>query len=226
MKKQLSLALIPSVIALAICVGAILVEYQRTMVLAAITGVGTLAAVVIIRRLGLGRWGQLGVVTTAVLAFVGFVLTTPDHSNGEPTAAFASDRHQAIAQRMLPDVPRAGTGGGTLAALIPIYRDATGIDDKIALPATTIISIEMGESMLWIIAAMIVFWILLLLVGSLRRGRDSFYPSAGAACLIAIAILAFDNSGPLDPAISIITGTAFGLAVSQSKSRVNPILKA
>ena len=58
-----------------------------------------------------------------------------------------------------------------------------------------------------------------LLRASLRRGRDSFYPMAGASCLITLLILSFMNSEVLGSAAAITAATTLGLAFAQSKSR-------
>jgi hypothetical protein len=80
-------------------------------------------------------------------------------------------------------------------------------------------AIELGRPMLWLIVATIVFSILFLLRASLKRGRDSFYPTAGASCLITLLFLSFTNAGVLGSAAAIIAAATLGLAIAQSKSR-------
>ena len=102
---------------------------------------------------------------------------------------------------------------------MPIYRD---IDDPQASTAPTAIaalSIELGRPMLWLILVVIVGAIVFLLRASLQRGRDSFYPAAGAGCLIALLFLSFINSGILGTATAVIAAAVLGLALAQSKTR-------
>jgi hypothetical protein len=53
----------------------------------------------------------------------------------------------------------------------------------------------------------------------LWRGRDSFYPAAGAACLLALLLLGFVNAGLLGTAGAMFAAVALGLACAQSRSR-------
>jgi hypothetical protein len=52
------------------------------------------------------------------------------------------------------------------------------------------------------------------------RGRDSFYPAAGAGCLIVLLFLFFMNAGILGNAAAITAAATLGLAFAQSKSRM------
>jgi hypothetical protein len=60
---------------------------------------------------------------------------------------------------------------------------------------------------------------LLLFQGALRRGRDSFYPAAGAGCLVASLLLVLGNSGLSGVASGSVVAATVGLAIGQSKSR-------
>jgi hypothetical protein len=73
--------------------------------------------------------------------------------------------------------------------------------------------------MLWLIVATIVFSIFTLLRASMQRGRDSFYPTAGASCLVTLLILSFMNPGALGSAAAMIAAATLGMAFAQSKSR-------
>ncbi len=125
-----------------------------------------------------------------------------------------------MSQRILGDAPLRGTGAGTFAAIAPIYRD---IDDQTAIStaptAAAAIAIELGRPMLWLIVATMAYAIFVLLRASLRRGRDSFYPMAGASCLITLLFLSFMNAEVLGSAAAMIAAATLGLAIAQSKSR-------
>jgi hypothetical protein len=73
--------------------------------------------------------------------------------------------------------------------------------------------------MFWAIAIAVLFAILALFQGALRRGRDSFYPAAGAACLITIFTLSFGDAGLFGTTPSILISTVAGLAFAQTRSR-------
>jgi uncharacterized membrane protein len=134
--------------------------------------------------------------------------------------AAASSISMAASERVLNDAPVTGTGAGTFAALAPVYDE---IDDpplgKAAATTAASIAIELGSPFLWLILAATAFVILLLLQASLRRGRDSFYASMGAGCLLALLLLLFMNAGCSGIEVGLISATLIGLAVAQSKSR-------
>ena len=125
-----------------------------------------------------------------------------------------------MSQRILDDAPLTGTGAGTFAAIAEIYRN---IDEQttLATPPTTAaaVAIELGRPMFWLIVAATACSIFILLRASLQRGRDSFYPTAGAACLITLFFLSFMDAGLLGTAAAMIAAATLGLAFAQSKSR-------
>lgn len=184
-------------------------------------GLATLAAVVVIRRLGLGPWGTSGIAAAAVAVAIGVIAghDRPAH----PTLAFApAGTPVATALHILADAPWTGTGAGTFAALAAIYRDdADGAGEAAAAAPTSAaqIAVELGwpaPAMLLLIATVA---LMLFLRGALRRGRDSFYPAAGAGCAVVLMILGFGNAGLLAPAPAIVAAATVGLALAQSRSR-------
>ena len=80
-------------------------------------------------------------------------------------------------------------------------------------------AIELGTPLLWFIAAATIGAIVVLFRASLQRGRDSFYATAGAACLLTLLLLGFINAGLLGMGTAMITAAAVGLAFAQSRSR-------
>lgn len=208
--------------ALAICLAALIMSAPVSALVAAIYGAVALLSITLIRRLGLGFWAAL-VIAAFAIAVAGLVLATePGLRNKSLTLAFAESPASLteLSQRILDDTPLNGTGAGTFAAIAPIYRD---VDDQTALStastAAAATAIELGRPMLWLIIATIVFSTFYLLRASLRRGRDSFYPTAGASCLITLLFLNFTNAGVLGSAAAMIAAATLGLAIAQSKSR-------
>lgn len=121
---------------------------------------------------------------------------------------------------MLDDAPFWGVGAGTFGVIAPIYRE---FGDQFVLtePPTAAagIAIELGRPMLWLTLAAIVSAAVILLRASLRRGRNSFYPMAGAACVITLSLLSFMNSGTLGTSAALLFAPTLGLAIAQSKSQ-------
>ncbi len=209
--------------AFTLCTIALVLEEQDATLVAAGCGVMTLGAVVCIRRLGLRPWA-IGAIAVLVIGTAALLVAgNRDLRTKGVTLAFATVSPPSltlVGQRLLDDVPLTGTGAGTFAAIASVYRD---IDDRTALAtaptAAAEVAIELGRPMLWFIVATMASAIYVLLRASLRRGRDSFYPMAGAGCLITLLLLCFMNAGALGTAAAIIAATTLGLAVAQSTSR-------
>jgi hypothetical protein len=187
-------------------------------------GVATLITFVIIRRFALGPWAWAAAAAVALMVAVAIVTHHPPAGNAAVTLAFAADRSPgatlAVAQRMLADVPWTGTGAGTFARLVPMYRDAgEALSSPGAPTAAAAIEIELGRWMLAAIAIVGAAATILLLRAGLRRGRDSFYPAAGAACILTTLILGLTNPGVLGTANSVVLAAALGVAIAQDQSR-------
>jgi len=209
--------------ALAVCITVLIISAPIGTLVATGYGVVALMSVVLIRRLGLGTWGTLAIAVPAI-AIAGFlVVSEPGLRAKSFTLAFATQAPASLtsmSQRILDDAPLTGTGAGTFAAIAPIYRE---IDDQTA-PSTAptaaaALAVELGRPMLWLIVTAITGTIFILLRASLRRGRDSFYPAAGASCLITLLFLCFMNAGALGTAAAMIAAATLGLAFAQSRSR-------
>jgi hypothetical protein len=120
----------------------------------------------------------------------------------------------------LADASWAGTGAGTFGDLIPIYRDLDDVIHGSAAPsAAATIAVELGRPALSAAVAIAIVAIVWLLQGALRRGRDSFYPAAGASSIVTLLFLAFGDVGLFATGVAIITAAILGLAVAQSRSR-------
>ena len=206
--------------AIAICAAALALSAGKQIIFAAILGLVALACIVIIRRFALGLFGIGGLAILSIGLAVILVAVQPTKSGSSVAVAFAADSAESgLSQRMLDDAPLVGIGAGTFAALAPIYRE---LDDPPPGPAATTASalaIELGAPMLWLIAAATVVGIVMLLRASLLRGRDSFYAAMAGSCLITMFLSAFINAGLLGTGAGLITATAIGLGVGQSKSR-------
>jgi hypothetical protein len=207
--------------ALALCSAATILGTTREVLIATGCGIIALVYMMIIRRFALRL---LGIVGIAVPAFAIAILLLAAYLAERSTSvllAFAgsSPSLTALSQRVLDDAPIVGTGAGTFAALVPVYR---GIDDppsnSVAATAAAAFAIELGKPMFWLIAAATVGSILVLLRASLQRGRDSFYPAMGGSCLITLLLFSFNNPGLLGTGTSLISAAVIGVGFVQSKS--------
>jgi hypothetical protein len=219
-QRSRTTALIPfsvALLSLFVCAAAVLIPANPVVVIAAVLGVTVLLAVFAIRRWGLGRWGAAGLAAAAAIALLGALGAVPVKKNAELVTAL-SMQNQAVTERMLPDVPPAGSGAGTFEALFPIYRDIGTAAMKEYPTAAALIMIEMGPIFLagLVIATLIAAW--MLFRRSLSRGQDYIYAAAGASALVSLTILAFVNGGILHFGASVMIGALCGLALAQSLS--------
>jgi hypothetical protein len=218
----LRLTFVACSVALAVCGASLIVRATREMLFA--TGYGLLALVcmLIIRRFRLGLWLAGGIAASA-LGVATMLAAAHLEKRASVTLVFAAAPTvslPALSERVLEDAPLVGTGAGTFAAVAPIYRE---IDDpppgSVAATAAATFAIELGVPMLWLTVAATVAFIIMLLRASSQRGRDSFYPAMGGACLITLLLLVFTNAGPLGSATGLILAATLGLAFAQSQSR-------
>src|SRR5205823_4675938 len=95
-----------------------------------------------------------------------------------------------------------------------------------AATAAAKIAIELGPPVLWTILAAILLATAVLLRGALKRGRASFYPSLGAACLIAMLLRGFADAKIFAQAVSIVAAATIGLAQRLPRVAVEPVASA
>jgi hypothetical protein len=205
--------------ALFVCLAALVFAGARDALVATGCGIAVLAGIMFIRRARLGAWGSAIIALPAAGVVVLLIATQPtEHSDSLLLVHAASP--STITGRMLEDAPVTGTGAGTFAAIAPIYRE---VDDNTYNPvpptAAAGMAIELGQPMFWLIVVAAAFAIVILLRGSLQRGRDSFYSAMSGGCLITLLLLAFTNAGLLGTAASLCLAATVGLGFAQSKSR-------
>lgn len=186
-------------------------------------GAATLIAALVSRGFRFGPWGYCAIGATVLVALIAVLNFYPVNRGVDATLALATSAPKswiAVTQHILADGRWTGTGAGTFSNLLPIYRDIDDITpDNSAPTVAATIAIEMGRPMLWAITIISISLIFRLLRGALKRGRDSYYPAAGAGCAVALLLLAFGDAGLFSTAVSIMAAAAMGMAVAQSKSR-------
>jgi len=220
----LRLAFVACSVALAICGASLIVRATREVIFATGCGLLALACIVIIRRFRFGQWLALGIAVWALGVAILLAATHPAERGTSVVLAFSREHSAslpALSERVLDDAPLAGTGAGTFAAVAPIYREMNDPPPgSVAATAAAAFAIELGAPMLWFMVVATVAFIIMLLRGSLQRGRDSFYPAMGGSCLITLLLSAFTNAGLLGIATGLIVAATLGLAFAQNQSRM------
>ena len=186
-------------------------------------GCAALFAAILIRRFRLGPWGYSAIASIALVVAVGIVVPLHGFQKVDLTLAFAVRAPApliALTQRTLTETAWWGTGAGTYAAALPIYR---GISELTAGPlaptAAANIAVELGRPFFWAVLAAAMALFITFLSRALKRHRDSFYSIAGAGCIMTISLLAFTNISVLSTPVLVVTSAVIGLAIAQSKSR-------
>jgi hypothetical protein len=212
---------------MAVCWIAIVFFTSNAAIYAALCGVGTFLLIVGFRRLGVSP--RMGIVVTAIAIAVPMSIIATDLLAKSPdlTLRFDTQASQsliALTQRMISDTNWAGSGAGTFAAWIPIYRDTgTMIVAPVAPTTAAGLLIELGPFALWIIMIAALAVIAWLTHGALQRGRDSFFPAAGAACAVVLLIETFFDASLAGTTTVVIATSVLGLALAQSTSRTQPL---
>jgi hypothetical protein len=191
-----------AVAALLVNLAAVIASGDPTALFAAVFGASVVLAVLIIRKAHLSSWGRAGTAAVFVLALAAFIAFMPGRAESD------------LITRMTDDARLLGAGAGTLSALAPIYGEGANAP---AASAAATLTIEMGRPFLWLTVLIAASWALLLLQGSLQRGRDYVYAAAGAGCIAALLLAALSSECGLSLAASVILSATIGLALSQSK---------
>jgi hypothetical protein len=218
-----AIPLIFSVIAFVACAFAIFLHATGYLIFAASSGLATLAAIVLIRRLGLGAWGCSAIGSVAIVIAISVVALQPAAQLTTLTLPLASQISVAppsVTERILDASPWTGTGAGTFATLVPIYLDADEVVTEYSPPnVATKIAVEAGRPAVWVVLSIAIAAAAALCRGALRRGRDSHYSAAGAGSIVTLVLLAFTDLGALQTETSIVASAVLGLAFGQRLTR-------
>jgi hypothetical protein len=216
-------ALLLWLVAVAICCAALLSFAPGPVTFAAACGLATMGWAVIVRRVGLGVWTGGALAILVIGAAVLIAANQPGQAgHGLPLrfATSASAPLISLTQRLLAETPWAGSGAGTFAALVPIYRGGEEVVAGATAPtAAADFAIELGWPGLLAFVPIMVFVAVLLLRGALQRGRDSFHATAAGGCAVLITLEAFCDSSLETTAASCLVAVLLGLGIAQSASR-------
>ncbi|CAH1669165.1 conserved membrane hypothetical protein [Hyphomicrobiales bacterium] len=203
-------------VAFLICATALLIRSETGPIVAALFGITAQGAIFAIHRWSPGPWGKAGLAVSVIVILFGAVALVPIRQNVDFAIAWSMQSPIAT-ERMLTDVPFAGTGAGTYEALLPIYRDASSNANQ-APTAAAVITIELGRAFFGslIIAIFCCAW--LLFRRSLTRRQDYVFAGAGATMLAMTPLLLFVNGGLLGLGASLLVSIVGGVAFGQSLS--------
>jgi hypothetical protein len=224
-RRAPALVMAPGLAALALSLAALMIHADGDVLLAVALGLVALVAEALIRRLGTGRASYAAFAALAAVVAIVALLLRSGTPGADPRLALADDTPSgliAITQRLLADATAVGSGAGTFAAMLPVYRD--GRDTvTVASPPTAAAAVvaELGRPAFWLALAAALGLTALLIRNALRRGRDSFYPAAGAACLVTGSLLAFHDAGIASMTAGVLLPAILGLALAQSRSHAS-----
>jgi hypothetical protein len=220
-KSKLMYSIAFGTASIAVCGSALAMGWTSNVEFSLAFALTILLAIVLIRRLEIDNWGAAAIAAFVLAISASIVWVQFGRLVADPITAYAEDTTSVeITRRILADTPWFGWGAGCFHILADIYRlpsEPTRV--QTAATAAAKIAIELGPIVLWTIVAAILLATTVLLRGALRRGRDSFYPSLGAACLMALLIRGFADANIFAQAVSIIAAATIGLALAQSSGR-------
>jgi len=184
-------------------------------------GIVLILLVLVIRRLDLSPLAA-GALAAAGLIGAAIVLTFLfEQTSGPALLRLVPDvgtETKATLERMLADTRWFGAGAGTFSAVARIYQ--SDASEALLAPSTaTAIFADMGWIGLATAGAVSVLALIRLFFGALQRGRDSFFPTAAAACLLFAMVQSLIGPGLLRPAAILCFAVILGLGLSQSVSQ-------
>ena len=204
---------------LAVCVFAALRSSPSQVVFAAACGVAVLVLIAAARRLGAGPGLAVALAGAGLLTALLVALGTTDR-HGDATFRFAVSGPATVVERMMADTGVTGSGAGAYAALLPIYGTVDEIAANAAPPtAAAAAAIELGWPVLGLVVLIGLAGAATLLRGAMLRGRDSFFPTAGASCMVVILLESFVDPSLFGSAALTMASVTIGLGLAQCASR-------
>jgi hypothetical protein len=220
----LLLKVILGLLGVAICLSATASIASINVIIATVFGLAVIFIVVVTRRFA--RYpGSIGVLFLILAAIaVGLVAQRVQNNFSDGILGFASTattESLASVRRMLGDSSWYGSGVGTFSSLARVYQDF-GTPAIVDPPSTVVgIAVEWGQPALLILGLCAIQLFAFTFWGALRRGRDSFFPSAAAACIAVVSFEAFCDPSLMHPAAQIFIAVIIGLGISQSVGRTS-----
>jgi hypothetical protein len=207
---------------LGICLTALKILAPGSVLAATALGFAAIIFVAMARRIELGAWTSM--ILFVVFAGITAIFATPrfQHDSTAGIAGFATQgtaESLAVAKRVTSDLPWLGNGVGTVGSLPKIYQDF-GSAPILEPPSTAIAAAnDWGQPALAVLAALSIQLSLALLLGAIRRGRDSLFPSAAGAGVLVVLCESFCDSSLLSLTVQVILAILIGLGISQRVGR-------
>lgn len=206
---------------LLVCASTLIADDTSYAIFAAACGLATVAIIYFVRRLGLGLTAGLAIVCVAILAVAVIIWTKGQPTTGDVSLRYVTGSNgDAVTRdnRILEAVGLAGSGAGTFPAVGTIYGAQEPWDVR---PATFAgqIAIELGRPALWVIVGLAGILTVMFARGVFNRGRDCFYPLAGAGVTVAMVLDCFTSATLSNPAVSLLVAVTLGLGFGQSVGR-------
>lgn len=206
-----------------LCLFATWVSTTINVVIAVGFGCVAFVLVIVLRRLHVGRWTAVTICSAVVILCFGVIVLRFAGNSSMPLlvrlAQASSADAGAAMQRLLSDASWAGAGVGSYQALAATYRDAAGLPS--AAPVNTISSVILGWGYLGVclLAAVFAQLLVLLFRGAFARGRDAFFATGAAACLVTMICEAFCDASLTDATFEILAAIIVGLGLAQTVGR-------
>lgn len=209
---------------IAICGAALWSLAQSRVSVAVAFGFAAMLFISTARRLGVRPW--ISVIVFLFFAMMIAALSMPqlqtDASAGiAGFAASASAGSVMLARRALSATPWLGNGVGTFQFFAGIYQDF-GTPPIVVPPSTAVaIATEWGQPALLLLSGFALQLFAFTFRGAVRRGRDSFFSSAAAACVLLAFGEAFFDPSLWNVVVQAIVAIIVGLGLSQSIGRTS-----
>jgi hypothetical protein len=218
--SQLLIPLGVPIVGLLVCSSTFIVGHTSHAIFAAACGLATVAIVYFVRRLGFGPRAGLAIGCLAIIAASAIVWAKANPTAGDVSLRYVADASADVVtldNRIFAAVGLTGSGAGTYPGVSTIY----GAEGSLERPATFAaqIGIELGRPALWIIVGFACTLVFMLARSAFNRGRDYFYPLAGAGVTVAMVLDCFTNATLANPAISLLVAVTLGLGFGQSVGR-------
>ena len=191
-------------------------------IFAAACGVATVVIIYFVRRIGFGPRAGLAMGCVVIVAVAVIIWTKGHPITGDISLRYMTGARADVVSldsRIIDEVGLGGSGAGTFRVISILY----GIQEPsdVLRPSTFAaqIAIELGHPALWIIVGLACTLIIMCAQAAFNRGRDFFYPLAGAAVTVAMVLNSFSNSSLTNPAISLLVAVTLGLGFAQRISR-------
>jgi hypothetical protein len=191
-------------------------------IFAAACGLAFIVIIYFVRMIGLGSRTAFAIVCVAIIATVTIVWTNGSPEVGAMLWRYMIGTNSEAASfygRAVNEAGLAGTGGGTFGAISILYGTQGPLNVLHPPTFAAQIAIELGRPMLWVIIGLGCAVIASCAQSVFNRGRDFFYPLAGAGVSVAMILSSFSNAGVANPAISLLVAVTLGAAFAQSVRR-------